>query len=537
MARSPRTTAFQKRQAAKAQALQGKAEKRLVPAFARGMSDYFSGLSGRVESVLETNVKADPAYNLFSTLSGDGFWSNEEDILKKVVTKNVVKAGMAGVAASAVLMGTAVVFDLPNPVAKEMTWRIGRQITGINDETRKRVQNTIKQGINDGLHPSVIGKNLRDQAMGWAGLENLTASRAYTIARTETAHAYNWGAILEYKRSGIVDKVVVHDASDCGWIGHNGSELANGTHRTLTEAGAHPTSHPNCVRAFSPAFGEEAPGVRQRQPVAPKTPGAPSSPQPALPPGVQEHSARRANEQATSSDLRLSGGRNVGGMGDHWERMARARGVTPDALREEARKLMQAELSGRTLATNRSMTSAQDIITRGRFRTQFETQKSGGILDPKWRAKRENDMFGYPASLDPTQRPIYGAFKKPSSAGDYDATSGYGRVQFDLSDKARARSTAIWDDSLASQAIPTSALDIKPGSLRVSESTSDAAKMVPLDRPYLEAQIHGGLTMDDVVRVDFGGSQPPPFVVTKLREIGFRETSSLAGRSGPVWER
>lgn len=290
LARAPRSDAFNARQAAKAQTLAVKAQRRFVPDMARSLSDYFVGLSDRIVEALNDGVKADPSISLRYTdltqimdtsfFTGEKFWKREQATLQETLQKSMQKVGIAGVQGSAIITGQATSFTLDNPDVKDMRWRIAKEVKGINDETRKRLQNTVAQGIANGEHPSQIAKTLQIQAKGWAGLENLTASRAYTIARTETANAYNWTNLLSYKRSGIVKKVICHDAPDCGWVGHNGSELANGTHRTLADAGAHPVSHPNCVRAFSPAFGDEEPGIRQRKAIAPPPPPGMKPPPP-----------------------------------------------------------------------------------------------------------------------------------------------------------------------------------------------------------------------------------------------------------------
>lgn len=206
-------------------------------------------------------------------------WPAEERKLFDVLKKDYIQIGNTAFADVGAMTGRSVVgFGLDSRGSFGTIGKVlGSQVKGITEATRASLSDMIQTGIHNGDHPSVIAKNLMASARGWAGLEDLTKSRAYTIARTETAHAYTWSSIAAYTKSGIVDKVICHDASDCGWIGHNGAELANGTHRTLLEAGQHPTSHPNCVRAFSPAFGDEEPGIRQRaQPQAPAKPGAPA---------------------------------------------------------------------------------------------------------------------------------------------------------------------------------------------------------------------------------------------------------------------
>jgi hypothetical protein len=66
------------------------------------------------------------------------------------------------------------------------------------------------------------------------------------IAQTETAVAFNTGAVLSYREAGI-EKVEVLDGDedeDCASV--------NGTTQTLEWAMDNPVAHPHCTRAFSP---------------------------------------------------------------------------------------------------------------------------------------------------------------------------------------------------------------------------------------------------------------------------------------------
>ena len=51
----------------------------------------------------------------------------------------------------------------------------------------------------------------------------------------------------------------------------------------------------------------------------------------------------------------------------------------------------------------------------GRFKTQFETNTSGGMLGPSSRADAEEHLFSYPHSLDPKKRPVYGFTAKDAT--------------------------------------------------------------------------------------------------------------------------
>jgi hypothetical protein len=49
-----------------------------------------------------------------------------------------------------------------------------------------------------------------------------------------------------------VSYVEIRDGADCGWTSHNDPDRANRTLRTVQDALAHPTAHPNCQRELLP---------------------------------------------------------------------------------------------------------------------------------------------------------------------------------------------------------------------------------------------------------------------------------------------
>ena len=56
--------------------------------------------------------------------------------------------------------------------------------------------------------------------------------------------------------------------------------------------------------------------------------------------------------------------------------------------------------------------SMQDAVekyaSQVRFKTLFETNRSGGSTNTSYRSRCEQDLFGYPQDLDPESRPVYG---------------------------------------------------------------------------------------------------------------------------------
>jgi hypothetical protein len=181
-----------------------------------------------------------------------------EKKLEQVLTKEWIKVGGISLKGVQANLGITIAFDLNERLLPKGI--IARQVTKVSDTTKVGINKTIKQGIADGVHPSVIAKRLQDQISGWGGFgfqDTLTKSRAYTIARTETANAYNVGAILGYQKSGLINLARCIDSPSCGYVGHNSPDLANGKVVPLDEAMVHPISHPNCVRAWAPVVASQ----------------------------------------------------------------------------------------------------------------------------------------------------------------------------------------------------------------------------------------------------------------------------------------
>jgi hypothetical protein len=251
------SAAAQRRVAALARRQRDKAEKHLTTAFAREVSGYLEDLWSRLETALRRRGTKDLAPD-FDISPGDLDidrllrWPNEEAALGKIVKRHTIRAAEAGFADVSGQLGVTVAFDLNSRGMSRVIGDTAGLVKGITNESRDRLRTSINAGIDAGQHPRTIARGLLEQAKGWAGLEDLTRSRAFTIARTETGFAYNWATHLAYKQSGLVEKVLCLDNPACGWKGHNDASPANNSERTLQEMRDVPLSHPNCVRAFAP---------------------------------------------------------------------------------------------------------------------------------------------------------------------------------------------------------------------------------------------------------------------------------------------
>lgn len=177
----------------------------------------------------------------------------------------------------------------------------------------------------------------------------------------------------------------------------------------------------------------------------------------------------------------------------------------------------------------------------GRWKSQFETGNSGGCLDPSYRSKREERLFGFPDfnsdeakstdKLSPyhvSRRPIYGYFT-PDKNGilnysgtqpPYNITINYGKVHCKVKESKRNEITISFGDSLFADFAMTPL--IKPHYTSLSfdptyDSISQHRKLFDVSEDkkrfikkinvtnlyqsadgYTETQIHNGLRMEDI---------------------------------------
>lgn len=169
------------------------------------------------------------------------------------------------------------------------------------------------------------------------------------------------------------------------------------------------------------------------------------------------------------------------------------------------------------------------ILEQGRFKSQFETSTSGGMLDPHVRAAAERKFFSYPREgFPPEQRPIYGYIAPPdASEPGYGYLEMYGSFVFRMKREVRARATVTFTDSLGAadeeSFRPSPLDDPSPHSVRPERGDPLVAPLRDFG-VYHEAQIHGGVTLDDVAEIFIAGNAHL-----------FPEIVAAADRAGVPW--
>lgn len=207
-----------------------------------------------------------------------------------------------------------------------------------------------------------------------------------------------------------------------------------------------------------------------------------------------------------------------------------------------------------------------DVLDDGRFKSQFETGTSSGLMDTKIRDRVEREVLGVQDS-DDQARPIYGYF---SPQPYQEPVSCYGKVVVQLKDHVRPRATFTVGDSLDStsgyqtervigepvvapshRAVPLNVLTTgwKDGLRRIEalRNSQDAEQAEKVERKlrkqldcwlgettpetigrwaesanyYVEAQVHGGVAASDIERVVFECTKrPSPEMTDRLDAAG-----------------
>lgn len=169
-----------------------------------------------------------------------------------VVLKGVYRDS-AGEAIDA--FGLAIDWDHVEPMAQTYAETHGAELVGrhkignrfvenpnarwaITDTQRERVNELLQEAVDKGWSMDRFADRLTESGL-------FERERAEMIARTETAIAQNKGQTDAMRAAGV-DRVYVYDGDE-----DDECQEADGSIWTIDHAAANPTSHPNCVRAFS----------------------------------------------------------------------------------------------------------------------------------------------------------------------------------------------------------------------------------------------------------------------------------------------
>ena len=175
------------------------------------------------------------------------------------------------------------------------------------------------------------------------------------------------------------------------------------------------------------------------------------------------------------------------------------------------RKRRLIEAVDRGVNVQMSETSLKRLVSNGRFKTVHETGKSsqqfGGYLEV--RSAYEKTVMGVADNVPNKAMPVYGhgmgATKADRAEKGWRQLNSYGGVSVELKDSVLNRTTWTIGDSMTGQARPLFTSEVRKAS---AEEIVEASSHQALDKVfwnhdpgYIEAQVHGGVSLDDVKKV------------------------------------
>lgn len=378
------------------------------------------------------------------------------------------------------------------------------ELSGITEAMNQQISRELADGFAEGHSPYKIADNITDR------VNKIGKTRATVLARTEVIRAHSDATLNRFEQMGI-DEITIkaewETAGDsrvcplCQTLEGKTYTIEQARSATFTFDGSEfpvqPPAHPQCRCALLPVTSSNTSG-QTRPPVS-------ESPDP-LP------ASQYVNDE----------------LEDEWlEQQAESRAsIFPEDadVKETTRNLVQAAsepmdelMENAQIKVRAPVDAVEEIVDDGRFKTQFETKTSGGQYAPDDRRKLEKKLFGYDEDTPDEERPIYGYVRdRTSDEPDGRFLDGYGGAEFRLTEEAKDRATFTYGDSLAANpdvtrggkpnVIPSPVKDPNPRSADVKalQKIADGDVERPGDNSYYtEAQIHEGVTMEDVDEVVF----------------------------------
>lgn len=210
----------------------------------------------------------------------------------------------------------------------------------------------------------------------------------------------------------------------------------------------------------------------------------------------------------------------------------------PEKLIAKANESLRNALRNAKLYSRIPSSKIAELIASDRWKSQYEIGKSRGTYNPELRQNKEQryifgEAYGETIGRDMSKAVIY-----CYAAGELEHASGvakmYGDIICELKESVKAKASITMDDSLAG--LPASPLEkasicsqasdffqdgeaIEQYVREISEASDIEAIYKANDMSsYIEAQIHGQLTGDDIAALHFTEGKKPSKALLKLAE-------------------
>lgn len=143
------------------------------------------------------------------------------------------------------ILPIGVSFNQRNPKVDDAVGQLAQQIRGVSETVRENVRRIVAQGLREGRPTREIAAALAEYGV------TDSASRAQTIARTETAQAYSAGAVAAYQEAGVTKKKWLASPNSCPECEATDGEIV-GMDSQFSNGVDHPPLHPRCTCSVAP---------------------------------------------------------------------------------------------------------------------------------------------------------------------------------------------------------------------------------------------------------------------------------------------
>lgn len=408
----------------------------------------------------------------------------------------------------------------------------GVTIKGINNTTLNDIGNALGESVALGLAPKQAAKLIRQSIA--------SPARALTISITEMRRAVSTTTIERYKSFGLTQMRWV-TFTPCDKCEMNDQVVAN-IGAPFPSGDTQTPAHPNCQCRLAPVIpGDISEPVMSDGTVMPSTAGSVS--EVAAPRGVQrmpfEYKPVRPGEGTNATGANTLYGMTV----KPGENRKLFEQIAPPAFKQAAEESLKIQASPAGLV---------GIANDGRMKNVHEvvSSRAEGGSDAwasayrEMRANYETNHMGVPPSLPAAEKPMYGWFYSSGTVHDAD----YGSVTITLKDDVKSRTTMTAGDSLGESA-PVLVKNVLDGTASTEELAAASAdgylarvNLIVSERmmgntnlplptidylPYWEAQVHGGVTLQDMKSITIpksdvgpGKGRVPLETIDKLKKAG-----------------
>jgi len=207
------------------------------------------------------------------------------------------------------------------------------------------------------------------------------------------------------------------------------------------------------------------------------------------------------------------------------DRYSQEHGVSPEEYTKTADEHVHSLVSEANPWTRMHEASLVSMLNDGRFKSQFETKASSGLISEKQRMLAEENLYNTKSDSAPEQRTIYGYMSEhPDGVVARDTfQKQYGGVAVSLKEDVREHTSVTGGDSLNATFAGTNAVllpkKINTADHEIFDYMNDPLRFKKASEvyPYLEAQYHGGLKSDAIKEVVFH-AQPESSTLKLLDE-------------------